>query len=135
MKDARPNFPLPLSSVTSGARKPGTPAPVATPQTATRNATSYTGARTPPSPGPAPRAPGYVQVASSAPAAQRSELAATEAVRRAMVTRVARQGVSDPQVEQFRWMLEELRVQLFAQELRTPAPVSSKRLQKMWDGL
>ena len=98
MKDARPNFPLPLSSVTSGARKPGTPAPVATPQTATRNATSYTGARTPASPGPAPRAPGYVQVASSAPAAQRSDLAATEAVRRAMVARVARQGVSDPQV-------------------------------------
>ena len=53
--------------------------------------------------------------------------------RRAMV--LAKQGVSDPQVEQFRWMLEELRVQLFAQELRTPAPVSSKRLQKMWEGM
>lgn len=98
MKDARPNFPLPLSSVTSGVRKPGTPAPVQTPQTATRNATTYTGARTPPSPGPAPRTPGYVQAASSAPAAQRSDLAATEAVRRAMVGRVARQGVRDPQV-------------------------------------
>ena len=98
MKDARPNFPLPLSSVTSGVRKPGTPAPVQTPQTATRNATTYTGARTPPSPSPAPRAPGYVQAASSAPAAQRSDLAATEAVRRAMVARVARHGVADPQV-------------------------------------
>lgn len=53
--------------------------------------------------------------------------------RRAIV--LARQGVANPQVEQFRWMLEELRVQLFAQELRTPAPVSSKRLQKMWEGL
>ena len=53
--------------------------------------------------------------------------------RRAIV--LAKQGVVDPQVEQFRWMLEELRVQLFAQELRTPAPVSSKRLQKMWEGL
>jgi protein-L-isoaspartate(D-aspartate) O-methyltransferase len=98
MKDARPNFPLPLSSVTSGVRKPGTPAPVQTPQTATRNATTYTGARTPPSPSPAPRAPSYVQAASSAPAAQRSDLAATEAVRRAMVGRVARQGVRDPKV-------------------------------------
>jgi len=98
MKDARPNFPLPLSSVTSGVRKPGTPAPVQTPQTATRNATTYTGARTPPSPGPAPRAPSYVQAASSAPAAQRSDLAATEAVRRAMVGRIARQGVSDTKV-------------------------------------
>lgn len=48
---------------------------------------------------------------------------------------LARQGVADPQLEQFRWLLEELRVQLFAQELRTPAPVSVKRLQKMWEGL
>ncbi len=48
---------------------------------------------------------------------------------------LAKQGVRDPQVEQFRWLLEELRVQLFAQELRTPAPVSSKRLQKLWDSL
>ncbi|MFZ4537624.1 ATP-dependent RNA helicase HrpA [Propionivibrio sp.] len=53
--------------------------------------------------------------------------------RRAIV--LAKQGVSDPQVEQFRWMLEELRVQLFAQELRTPAPVSTKRLQKMWEAV
>ena len=99
MKDARPNFPLPLSSVTSGVRKPGTPAPFATPQTATRNAASSHGsAKAPQSPAPAPRAPSYVQVASSAPAAQRSDLAATEAVRRAMVGRVARQGVSDPKV-------------------------------------
>ncbi|WP_186408173.1 ATP-dependent RNA helicase HrpA [Candidatus Accumulibacter aalborgensis] len=47
----------------------------------------------------------------------------------------ARQGVGEPQIEQFRWLLEELRVQLFAQELRTPVPVSSKRLQKMWESL
>jgi ATP-dependent helicase HrpA len=53
--------------------------------------------------------------------------------RRAIV--LAKQGVSDPRVEQFRWLLEELRVQLFAQELRTPAPVSTKRLQKMWEGM
>ena len=44
-------------------------------------------------------------------------------------------GVTNAQVEQFRWMLEELRVQLFAQELRTPVPVSSKRLQKQWEGI
>jgi len=99
MKDPRPNFPLPLSSVTSGARKPGTPAPFATPQTATRNAaSSHGGVKTPQPPSPAPRAPGYAPAASSAPAAQRSDLAATEAVRRAMVARVARQGVSDPKV-------------------------------------
>ncbi len=38
----------------------------------------------------------------------------------------------DPQLEQFRWLLEELRVQLFAQELKTSVPVSVKRLSKMW---
>ena len=48
---------------------------------------------------------------------------------------LAKQGVTNVQVEQFRWLLEELRVQLFAQELRTPAPVSVKRLQKMWEGI
>jgi ATP-dependent helicase HrpA len=35
----------------------------------------------------------------------------------------------------FRWQLEELRVSLFAQELKTPQPVSVKRLEKLWEGL
>lgn len=35
----------------------------------------------------------------------------------------------------FKWMIEELRVSLFAQELKTPYPVSVKRLMKEWDGL
>lgn len=48
---------------------------------------------------------------------------------------LAKQGVSSPELEQFRWLLEELRVSLFAQELKTPVPVSVKRLQKMWEGL
>jgi ATP-dependent helicase HrpA len=47
----------------------------------------------------------------------------------------ARKGVPDSRLEEFRWLLEELRVSLFAQELRTPAPVSSKRLQKAWEAL
>ena len=33
----------------------------------------------------------------------------------------------------FKWMIEELRVSLFAQELKTPYPVSVKRLVKEWD--
>ena len=45
----------------------------------------------------------------------------------------ARKGVSDPRLEEFRWLLEELRVSLFAQELKTPMPVSVKRLQKFWE--
>ena len=43
-------------------------------------------------------------------------------------------GTQDAFLEEFRWLLEELRVALFAQELRTPSPVSVKRLQKMWEG-
>ena len=35
----------------------------------------------------------------------------------------------------FKWMIEELRVSLFAQELKTPYPVSVKRLMKVWEGL
>jgi ATP-dependent helicase HrpA len=48
---------------------------------------------------------------------------------------LAKMGAVDPQVEQFRWLLEELRVGLYAQELRTPVPVSVKRLQKQWEGM
>jgi ATP-dependent helicase HrpA len=46
-----------------------------------------------------------------------------------------KQGVADPQLDQLRWLLEELRVSLYAQELRTPVPVSVKRLQKMWQSM
>lgn len=46
--------------------------------------------------------------------------------------RNARKGMEDSGLEEFRWLLEELRVALFAQELRTPMPVSVKRLQKIW---
>jgi ATP-dependent helicase HrpA len=43
-----------------------------------------------------------------------------------------RRGAADARLEEFRWLLEELRVSLFAQELRTPQPVSVKRLEKAW---
>ncbi|AVO48109.1 ATP-dependent RNA helicase HrpA [Melaminivora suipulveris] len=46
-----------------------------------------------------------------------------------------RRGQHDARMEEYRWMLEELRVGLFAQELRTPYPVSSKRLDKVWGQL
>ena len=42
-------------------------------------------------------------------------------------------GVSDPNLTEFRWQVEELRISLFAQELKTPYPVSAKRLQKLWE--
>ncbi|MDQ3058528.1 MAG: ATP-dependent RNA helicase HrpA [Pseudomonadota bacterium] len=43
-----------------------------------------------------------------------------------------RKGSVDARMQEFRWLLEELRVSFFAQELRTPQPVSSKRLDKTW---
>ncbi len=42
---------------------------------------------------------------------------------------------TDPKLVEYRWMLEELRVSLFAQELRTPMPVSVKRLFKVWESM
>ncbi len=42
---------------------------------------------------------------------------------------------SDARLTEYRWMLEELRVSLFAQELRTPMPISVKRLQKVWEAM
>ena len=46
-----------------------------------------------------------------------------------------RKGQKDVRLEEFRWLLEELRVSFFAQELRTPQPVSVKRLEKVWQQL
>jgi len=43
---------------------------------------------------------------------------------------VAQQGEHDPRLEDFGWLLQELRVSLFAQELKTPVIVSVKRLGK-----
>ncbi|MFM0238117.1 ATP-dependent RNA helicase HrpA [Paraburkholderia phytofirmans] len=46
-----------------------------------------------------------------------------------------RGGVLDPRLSEFRWLLEELRISLFAQELRTPMPISVKRLYKVWESM
>ena len=43
-----------------------------------------------------------------------------------------RKGAVDERMQEFRWLMEELRVSFFAQELRTPQPVSVKRLEKAW---
>ncbi|MGH8720664.1 MAG: DUF3418 domain-containing protein, partial [Burkholderiales bacterium] len=41
----------------------------------------------------------------------------------------------DAERERFGWLLEELRVSLFAQQLKTPVPVSAKRLAKLWQSI
>ncbi len=62
--------------------------------------------------------------------ARLSELRPLE--QRYLRTLADRKGATDSRLDEFRWMLEELRVSLFAQELRTPQPVSAKRLDKVW---
>ncbi len=42
-------------------------------------------------------------------------------------------GVFDPALVSYRWMLEEYRVSLFAQGMKTAYPVSVKRLNKLWE--
>ena len=61
------------------------------------------------------------------------QLAATPYLRQAKDRQAGKN--TDPKLVEFRWMLEELRVSLFAQELRTPMPVSAKRLQKVWESM
>jgi ATP-dependent helicase HrpA len=41
-------------------------------------------------------------------------------------------GRHESDLDAFRWLVEELRISLFAQELKTPFPVSYKRVEKAW---
>jgi len=41
-------------------------------------------------------------------------------------------NIFDPQLTEYRWMLEELRISLFAQELKTSIPISPQRLEAQW---
>ena len=63
------------------------------------------------------------------------ELAALEQPYRRELAAGARFGAPGAALEQFGWLLEELRVSLFAQQLKTPVPVSAKRLAKLWQSL
>ncbi|MET3130034.1 protein-L-isoaspartate(D-aspartate) O-methyltransferase [Oxalobacteraceae bacterium GrIS 1.11] len=94
MSEKRRQFPLPLSALALNKAPAFALPKVATPQTATQNAAQnaaqnrYPEARVAPSRAPAPAAP-------VAPVAPRPNPLVSEAVRRAMVARVARQGVKD----------------------------------------
>ena len=97
------NFPLPLSSLTRPGERKGTaytPAPVATPQTATRNAARtavvapYAPARTSAAPSKS-HSEAMQRAQPAAPSAPRPDLMVSDAIRRQMVVRVARQGVQD----------------------------------------
>lgn len=67
------------------------------------------------------------------PARDAARLAELRPLEQRWLRRVAElKGAPHARLAEFRWLLEELRVSLFAQELRTPQPVSVKRLEKAW---
>jgi len=43
-----------------------------------------------------------------------------------------KEGTADAELGTYRWMLEELRVSLFAQELKASIPISVQRVEKQW---
>ncbi len=70
------------------------------------------------------------------PARDAARLAELRPIEQRYWRRVAdRRGALDARLDEYRWLLEELRVSLFAQELRTPQPVSVKRLDRAWQAL
>jgi ATP-dependent helicase HrpA len=67
------------------------------------------------------------------PARDAARLAELRPLEQRWIRRLADQkGRADARLDEYRWLLEELRVSLFAQELRTPQPVSVKRLDRAW---
>jgi ATP-dependent helicase HrpA len=64
-----------------------------------------------------------------------ASIAALWARYEARCERQKKAGAADPRLEELRWQIEELRVSLYAQELKTPYPVSYKRLDKLWGAL
>ncbi len=67
------------------------------------------------------------------PARDGTRLAELRPLEQRWLRRVAElKGAGHARLDEYRWLLEELRVSLFAQELRTPQPVSAKRLDRAW---
>jgi ATP-dependent helicase HrpA len=67
------------------------------------------------------------------PARDAARLAELRPLEQRYLRRLAElKGAQHARLDEYRWLLEELRVSLFAQELRTPQPVSVKRLDKAW---
>ncbi|MDK4650395.1 DUF3418 domain-containing protein [Kingella kingae] len=66
-------------------------------------------------------------------AAREADIQELEAMLAEKLANLSRQNLSvSGSLNAFGWQIEELRVSLFAQELRTPSPVSVKRLLKEW---
>ena len=70
------------------------------------------------------------------PARDAARMAELRPLEQRYARRIAEQrGAPDARLDEYRWLLEELRVSFFAQELRTPQPVSVKRLERAWQQL
>jgi ATP-dependent helicase HrpA len=65
--------------------------------------------------------------------AKMSEIQSWEARLDEQRARSREQGIVDPRIDAFRWLLEEYRVALFAQELGTAEPVSPKKVAAAWE--
>ena len=63
------------------------------------------------------------------------ELANLWAQYQARTAKHAQEGKRDAELELYRWLLEEYRVSLFAQQLGTKVAVSDKRLSKQWSAV
>ncbi|MEN4824891.1 ATP-dependent RNA helicase HrpA [Pseudomonas sp. P39-UII1] len=61
-----------------------------------------------------------------------AELSNLWAQYKARADKHAQEGKRDEQLALYRWLLEEYRVSLFAQQLGTKVPISDKRLSKQW---
>ncbi|MDK4688026.1 DUF3418 domain-containing protein [Kingella negevensis] len=69
-------------------------------------------------------------------AAREADIQELEAILAEKLANLSRQNLPvSGSLNAFGWQIEELRVSLFAQELRTPSPVSVKRLLKEWENL
>ena len=67
------------------------------------------------------------------PARDATRLAELRPLEQRYLRRLAElKGAGHARLDDYRWLLEELRVGLFAQELKTREPVSAKRLDKVW---
>ena len=50
-----------------------------------------------------------------------------------MLNKLPAQRAGEPEIKEIRWMIEELRVSYFAQQLGTPYPISEKRIMQAID--
>ncbi|MDD4916065.1 MAG: ATP-dependent RNA helicase HrpA [Methylococcales bacterium] len=82
--------------------------------------------------------PRYLKAVACRLDRQKSEPSDTQALQRLwrhywqFVEKQLKTGQPEPERDSFRWSLEELRVSLFAQQLKTAFPVSVQRLEKQW---